>query len=415
MKQSRLFTKTTRQAPKDEESINAKLLVRGGFVQKLMAGVYSYLPLGFKVVKKIENIIREELYNISAQEILMPALHPKKIWEKTDRWKYEEMFKLENRSGQEFSLGWTHEEIVVPLIQGFVQSYRDLPLSVFQIQDKFRDELRAKSGMLRGVEFLMKDLYSFHKDTEDLNEFYLQVKDAYFKIFDRAGIKDETIYTLASGGTFSKYSHEFQTITPAGEDTIYICPKCRVAVNEEIIEDQNHQCPECQNKKLEIKTAIEVGNIFKQQDKFTKPFGFTYKDQDGKEKSIQMGAYGIGLGRLMGAVVEVHYDDEGIIWPEEVAPFRFHLLRIGDGEELNQKAEEAYQQLSKEGFEVLFDDREGKSAGEKFADYDLIGIPWRIVISENTLKEDSVELKKRDQEELKKLKINQLIQELKNL
>lgn len=408
MRQTEIFTKALKEAPKDELSINAQLLIRAGFVDKLMAGVYSYLPLGFKVFKKIENIIREEINNIGGQELFLPVLHPKALWEKTGRWQYDEMFKLKNREAKEFGLGWTHEEIITPLVKNFVNSYKDLPIYVYQIQDKFRDELRSKSGLLRGREFVMKDLYSFHASEKDLDEYYEKVKTAYFKIFERCGLGKDTFLTLASGGTFSQYSHEFQTITPAGEDEIYFCPQCNLGINKEIIQQEKNQCPECGNKELEVKKSIEVGNIFKLKDKYTRPFNFEFKDKSGNGNPVLMGCYGIGLGRLMGTIVEVHNDTRGIIWPEEVAPFRVHLIKIGESSEVEKTAEELYRDLQKKGIEVLYDDREGKTAGEKFAEADLIGIPTRLVVSEKTLKADSVELKKRAEEKFEMVKISKV-------
>lgn len=404
MRQSEIFTKVLREAPKDELSINAQLLIRAGFVDKLMAGVYSYLPLGFRVFKKIENIIREEINNIGGQELFLPVLHPKALWEKTGRWHYEEMFKLKNREEKDFSLGWTHEEIITPLIKNFVNSYKDLPVYVYQIQNKFRDELRAKSGLLRGREFIMKDLYSFHASEQDLDAYYEKVKSAYFKIFERCGLGEDTFLTLASGGSFSQYSHEFQTITPAGEDEIYFCPKCNLGINKEIIQEEKNKCPKCGNKDLEVKKSIEVGNIFKLKDKYTRVFDFKFKNNSGKDEYVLMGCYGIGLGRLMGTIVEVHNDALGMIWPETVAPFRVHLLSLGQ----NQKSEKLYQDLQKRGIEVIYDDRENKTAGEKFAEADLIGIPTRLVVSEKTLKADSAELKKRKEEKVELVKISKI-------
>ncbi len=409
MRQSQLFTKISKELPKDEASVNAQLLIRAGFVDKLMSGVFSFLPLGLIVQKKIENIIREEMSEIGGQEVSLPALCPKENWQLTDRWKYPEMFKLENRAEKEFSLGWTHEEIITPLVGKFVKSYKDLPLYVYQFQTKFRDELRAKSGLLRGIEFLMKDLYSFHADQKDLDEYYEKAKEAYFKIFKRCGLGGQTYLTFASGGAFSKYSHEFQTATPYGEDEIYLCKKCKQAVNKEIIEKEKHQCPECKGKGLEIKKAIEVGNIFKLGSRFSEPFGLKFKDKDGKEQTVQMGCYGIGLSRLMGAVVEVHHDENGIIWPESIAPFSYHLISLGQ----NEAAGKIYKELIEIGKEVLFDDREDKTAGEKFADCDLIGIPKRIVVSERTLEKDSVEIKERDSKKTKLMKIDEIEKHIK--
>jgi prolyl-tRNA synthetase len=409
MRQSKLFTKVSRESPKEESSINARLLIRGGFIDKLMAGVYTFLPLGQKVMEKIENIIRGEMTGIGGQEILMPALNPKENWQLTDRWKYPEMFKLKNRSEEDFSLGWTHEEIITPLVGKFLNSYRDLPLYIYQFQTKFRDELRSKSGLLRGVEFLMKDLYSFHADEKDLDEYYEKVKKAYFNIFTRCGLGDATFLTFASGGAFSKYSHEFQTITQFGEDEIYLCKKCRMAINKEIIEEEKFQCKKCGSKGLELKKAIEAGNIFKLGDKFTKAFHLAFKDKDGKEKVPLMGCYGIGLSRLMGAIVEVHNDERGILWPEEVSPFRVHLIPIENDEKVKKTAERLYSDFQKKGIDVFWDDRDEKTAGEKFADCDLIGIPKRIVVSKRTLEKESVEIKERKEQKTELIRLSRVM------
>lgn len=397
MRQSQLFTKTLKDAPRDEESTNAKLLTRAGFVHKEMAGVYTFLPLGLKVLKNIENIIREEMNRVGGQELFMPSLQPKENWRQTRRWdSFDILFRFTSYyTKQEYALGPTHEEIVVPLAKTFISSYRDLPQYVYQIQNKFRDEKRAKSGILRGREFLMKDLYSFHKDQADLDAYYERIKDAYQRIFERAGIAHSTYLTFASGGSFSKYSHEFQTITQAGEDTIYLCPKCKVAVNEEIIKDQP-VCPECQNKDLKQEKAVEVGNIFKLGTKYSEPFSLTYKDEQGKENLVVMGCYGIGLSRLMGTVAEILHDDKGILWPKAVAPALVHLLSLEGGE---QKSEELYKDLLEKGVATLYDDRRDASPGEKFTDADLIGIPVRIVVSTKTVLQEKVEVKKRNEDQ----------------
>jgi len=393
VKQSELFTKTQKNPPKDEISVNAQLLARAGFVEKLMAGVYSYLPLGWRVMKKIEQIIREEMNAIGGQEILMPSLHPKEIWEKTGRWNaVDDLYKLKDKSDREFALGPTHEEVIVPLVKKYVESHKDIPFYAYQIQNKFRMELRAKSGLLRGREFLMKDLYSFHLTEKDLDEYYEKAKDAYWKIFERVGLKEKTYLAFASGGTFSKYSHEFQTLSEAGEDTIYICQDCRNAVNKEI-KGETLACPICGNKAFKQEISIEVGNIFKLMDKFTKPFDLKVTDENGKSKLLIMGCYGLGLSRLMGTIVEVHHDKNGIIWPESVAPFRVHLLSL----DKNKEAQVVYNELIKKNIEVLFDDR-AASAGEKFADADLLGIPYRVVVSEKSLGAGGYEIKKRGEE-----------------
>ena len=379
MKQSLLAAKTLREAPKDEESINAILLTRGAFIDKLAAGIYTFLPLGLRVLRKIENIIREEMTAIGGQEILMPALQPKENWDKTDRWNhFDALLKLKAFGDKDFGLGPTHEEVVSPLAKKIVLSYKDLPLYLFQIQTKFRNEARAKSGLLRGREFSMKDLYSFHAAQEDLDNYYQQAIAAYFKIFERCGLK--TYLTAASGGAFSKYSHEFQTVSEAGEDTIFICQNCaNFAINKEI-KNETPACPACGGMGFEEAKAIEVGNIFKLGTRFSEPFDLKFKKVNGQETLVIMGCYGIGPGRVMGTIVETHHDKRGIIWPESVAPFKAHLLALGDDENVKKETDALYDKLNETGIEVLYDDR-SLPAGAKFAEADLIGIPYRLVIS----------------------------------
>ncbi|MFA6995473.1 MAG: aminoacyl--tRNA ligase-related protein [Patescibacteria group bacterium] len=407
MRQSQLFTRTVKELPKDETSYNAQALIRAGFVDKVAAGIYSYLPLGLKVFNKIVGIIREEMDAIGGQEILMPALIPKENWVTTNRWdNFDALFRLVATDKKEYALGATHEEVVTPLAKKFIFSYRELPLAVYQIQTKFRNEKRAKAGLMRGREFSMKDLYSFHANQIDLDRYYEMVKEAYFKIYTRLGLGDQTYFTYASGGAFSKYSHEFQTITATGEDNVFICDKCRVAVNREIIKEQPF-CPVCGLKELREAKAVEVGNIFKLGDKFSAPFDLCYKDQEGIDRSVVMGCYGIGPSRILGTIVEVCHDEKGIIWPENIAPFKVHLLSLKEDE----AADKIYQELIKNKIEVLYDDRD-LSAGEKFADADLIGCPYRVIISRKTLAADSVELKKRSLATSELIKIDNLISKL---
>jgi len=411
MKQSQLFIKTTKEISSEEDSRNAQLLLQGAYIDKLSAGVFSYLPLGLKVLNNINNIIREEMNKIGGQEILMPALTPKKIWQTTDRWEnFDALFKFEAHN-HEYALGATHEEIVTPLLQKFIFSYKDLPQAVYQIQTKFRNEARSKSGLLRGREFLMKDLYSFHTDEEDLNQYYQKVEKAYNNIWQRLGIADITVKTYASGGAFSKYSHEYQTFSEVGEDTIYYCKNCNIAINSEIIEEQNHTCPECNNQDLEEKTAIEVGNIFKLKNKFTKAFNFKYANEDGEQKDVIMGCYGIGPSRLMGTLVETFNDKNGIIWPKNIAPFPIHLVLLSDrDEEINKEIKkqglDLYEYLQNNGWEVLLDDRQNVSNGEKLKDSDLLGMPIRLLISKKTLQGNSIELKLRNKAEAEKLDLD---------
>lgn len=386
MRQSQLFSKARKEAPADEVAKNARLLIRAGFVDKLQSGVYTYLPLGLRVLKKIEHIIRDEMNKVGGQEILMPSLHPKELWQKTGRWEtMDDLYKVVDSSGRENALGPTHEEVVVPLVKQFVSSYRDLPFSVYQFQNKFRMELRAKSGILRGREFIMKDMYSFHRDEADLARFYKVMKDVYAQVFERVGLGKSTYLTAASGGSFSKYSHEFQTVTPAGEDTIYLCGDCSIAVNKEIVEGEGDSCPECHAGNLRTETAVEVGNIFELKTKYTTPFDLTYKDEQGVEQPVLMGCYGIGLGRVMGTVAEVFGDDKGLVWPANIAPFAVHLVEIRDPADtsVRDEAQKLYDALTNAGVEVLWDERDLR-AGEKFAESDLLGIPYRVVVSKKT-------------------------------
>ncbi len=407
MRQSQLFTKTIKELPRDEMSYNAQALIQAGFIDKVAAGVYSYLPLGKRVLDKINNIIREEMDAIGGQEILMTALVPRANLEISQRWdNFDVLFRLQGNDQKEYALGATHEEIVAPLGQKFIKSYKDLPFAVYQIQTKFRNEKRAKAGLLRGREFVMKDLYSFHTDQADLDNYYEIVTKAYDKIYKRLGLEDLTYITYASGGSFSKYSHEFQTISDVGEDTIYVCEKCRIAINKEIIAEQK-VCPRCSNDHLVEKKAIEVGNIFKLGTRFSEPFAVRYKDKDGQEKPVVMGCYGIGPSRIMGTIVEIYHDEKGIIWPENIAPYQIHLLSLNK----NKEADRVYNDLKEAGFEVLYDDRD-LSAGEKFTDADLIACPIRLVVSNKTLDSHQIEVKKRNSAELELVNLDQIVKYL---
>jgi len=327
---------------------------------------------------------------------------------------FDALFKLAGFDSKEYGLGATHEEIITPLAQKYAFSYKDLPFSVFQIQNKFRNEKRAKSGLLRGREFFMKDMYSFHADEEDLNNFYKTAQKAYFKIFERCGLLNKTYLTFASGGNFSKHSHEYQTLTSAGEDDIYICEKCSIAINKEIIDETKHTCPNCQEKKLRVERAVEVGNIFKLKTRFSDAFKYTYSNEAGKKQPVIMGCYGIGLGRVMGTVAEVCHDEDGLVWPKELAPFTVHLIEISSPDiEANNKikltAEKIYKELRENKIEVLFDDRNETSAGAKFTDADLIGCPLRLVVSERSLDQDSVEVKNRNEAKKELVKVKKIL------
>ena len=395
---SHVFSKTSKTVPADADSVNAQLLTQAGFIAKQMAGVYIFLPLGLRVLNKIQDIIREELNAAGAQEILMPALTQNENYTITGRDALDILFHLEGPGGSQFVLNLSHEEVVTPLVQKYVFSHRDLPTAVYQIQNKFRNEPRAKSGLLRGREFNMKDLYSFHPSSDDLNVYYERMKQVYFSIYRRLGLGDQVVFTYASGGTFSRYSHEFQALCPIGEDTVYVCDHCRVGVNKELGDEQN-SCPECHNVDLTEKKAIEVGNIFKLGQRFSSAFGFKYQDTGGQLQPVEMGCYGMGPSRIMGTLVEIFHDQAGMLWPESVAPFKVHLLTLGKEEAGYSAGDKMYQELRRQGIEVLYDDRRDASAGAKFADADLLGIPWRVVISPKTLTAGGVEVKRRDSEQ----------------
>ncbi len=397
MKLSKLFTKTRKDSPEDATAASHDLLVRAGFINQEMAGVYSLLPMGFKVLKRIENVIREEMDAVGGQEVIMPSLQPKANWIKTGRWEtVDVLYKVKSRwSDSEYALGPTHEEIVFPLVGKFLSSYKDLPVSVYQIQTKFRDEKRAKSGIIRGREFGMKDMYSFHETQEDLTSHYEEVKEAYLKIFKRCGIDAKV--TKASGGDFTdKYSHEFMAVSEAGEDTIIACTSCHHAENVEVSElKAGDPCPQCQSSTESCK-AIEIGNIFDLAQKFGEDFGLQYTDENGERKYPFSGCYGIGTTRLIGSIVESSHDEKGIIWPEEVSPFDVHLIGLNlKNNDAKRAAEEAYEAISSSGATVLYDDREEASAGIKFNDADLIGIPQQMVVSEKLAAEGKIEIRSR--------------------
>ncbi|KKW18772.1 MAG: Prolyl-tRNA synthetase [Candidatus Adlerbacteria bacterium GW2011_GWC1_50_9] len=399
MRQSHLFTKTRREAPKDEVSRNAELLIRAGYIHKEAAGAYSYLPLGLRVFKNIENIIREEMNAIGGQEIMLTALQAPALWKKSGRWDDEAVdvwFKMLLKDGGELGLAPTHEEPLTSLMTEHVQSYKDLPRYVYQFQTKFRNELRAKSGILRTREFVMKDLYSFSRDEKEFRAFYEECAGAYKKIFDRVGIGERTFRTFASGGSFSKYSDEFQMLCDAGEDLVYVDRAKNIAVNREVYTDEVLADLKLNKEELEEHKSIEVGNIFPLGTRFSEVLGLSYKDEKGKQKPVVMGSYGIGPGRLMGAIVETLSDEKGIVWPSEVAPFAVHLVSITSGNaDVIKEAERLYELLTEHRIGVLYDDRDIR-AGEKFADADLIGIPMRMVISEKTMTEGGVEVSSRE-------------------
>lgn len=400
MRQSILFTKTRREAPKDEISKNATLLIRAGFIHKEMAGVYTYLPLGLRVLKKIEGIIREEMNTIGGQEIVMTTLQDPAVWKKSGRWDDEAVdnwFKTKLANGTELGIASTHEEPLTELLKQHVHSHKDLPQYIYQFQTKFRNELRTKSGIMRTREFIMKDLYSFSESEEAFKIFYETCAEAYLKIFERVGIGEVTYRTVAAGGSFTTgFTDEFQTLSSAGEDIIYIDKETKFAVNKEVFNDEMLKELGVDKAKLVEEKSIEVGNIFPLGTKYSRALGLSVLDEEGKRHAVVMGSYGIGLGRLMGAVVEVLSDEKGMVWPESIAPFTLHLLELStDDTAVKKYAGDLYSKLSRLGVSVLYDDRPLR-AGEKFADADLIGIPKRVVISEKTLQQKSIEIVKRE-------------------
>ncbi len=411
MRVTRLFTKTSKTAPADEVAKNAQLLIRAGYVYKEMAGVYAYLPLGLRVIEKIKQIVREEMDAIDSNELIMTGLQRKDIWEKTGRWSDETVdiwFKTALQDGTELGLGWSHEEPIVEMMKQYVQSYKDLPASLYQFQTKLRNELRAKSGIMRGREFVMKDMYSFHATKEDLEAYYQRAIDAYMRVYDRLGIGKDTYVTFASGGAFTKFSHEFQTICEAGEDVIYLHREKNIAVNEEVIDEAAKELGIARDELEVVKTA-ETGNIFNFGTQKTDEMDLYYTGEDGKEHSLYIGSYGIGITRAMGVIVEKMSDEKGIVWPEAVAPYRVYLVSIG--EQGIAEADKLYDELTTKGVEVLYDDRDERP-GTKFADSELMGIPYRVTVSDRGVQAGTYEYTERASGETSVLTRDELLAKL---
>jgi len=391
MRVSHLFTKTSKTVPADEVAKNAQLLIRAGFVYKVMAGVYAYTPLGLRVLENIKQIIREEMNAVNGQELIMTNLQPKETWETTTRWDddiVDVWFKTKLKDETELGLAWSHEEAIMEMMQQFVKSYRDLPVSVYQFQTKLRNELRAKSGIMRGREFVMKDMYSLHVSAEDLEKYYNSVIEAYKRVYDRLGIGKDTYVTFASGGAFTKFSHEFQTICDAGEDILYVHRGKNIAVNEEVLDDAVEELGIDKSELEKVKSA-EVGNIFNFGTEKAEQMEVYYTDESGKQQPIYLASYGIGVTRVMGVIVEKFADDKGIVWPENVAPMKVYLIRIGS-EAAIKHADELYNELTKKGIEVLYDDRDERP-GTKFADAELMGIPHRVTVSDRLIETETYE------------------------
>jgi prolyl-tRNA synthetase len=412
MKVSQLFTRTSKNVPADETAKNAQLLIQAGYVYKVMAGVYAYTPLGLRVLENIKRIVREEMNAVNGQEIIMTSLQRKETWEVTTRWDDEVVdvwFKTRLKDDTELGLAWSHEEAIMEMMQQFVKSYKDLPTSVYQFQTKLRNELRSKSGIMRGREFVMKDMYSLHATAEDLDEYYNKVTEAYNRVYDKLGIGDDTYVTFASGGAFTKFSHEFQTICDAGEDVLYVHREKKIAVNEEVLDDAIKEFG-IEKSELEKVKSAEVGNIFNFGTEKAETMGIHFTDKDGLQKPIYLASYGIGITRVMGVIVEKFADDKGIVWPESVAPFTVYLVRIG-GEEATKHADELYEELTAKGIEVLYDDRDERP-GVKFADSELLGIPHRVTVSDRLIEAGQYEYTLRSSGEIAELTRDALLAKL---
>lgn len=413
MKVSELFTKTLKQAPADEVAKNAQLLIQAGYIYKVMAGVYAYTPLGLQVLENIKTIVREEMNAIGGQELIMSSLQRKETWETTTRWDDEVVdvwFKSKLKDGTEVGFGWSHEEAILEMLKQYVQSYNDLPISLYQFQTKLRNELRAKSGIMRGREFVMKDLYSLHATQEDMDQYYEKVIEAYKKIYERLGLASDTHVAFASGGAFTKFSHEFQTVCDAGEDVLYMSEDGSVAVNEEVLDDATNELGVSKESLKPVKTA-ETGNIFKFGTEKCEQMGVLFSDKDGNRKPAYLASYGIGITRLMGVIVEKFSDEKGMVWPENIAPAKVYLIRIGEDESTQQAADELYQKMQSSGVTVLYDDRDERP-GTKFADADLMGIPHRVVVSAKTISAERVEYKSRTSEITEMLSVDSLFERL---
>jgi prolyl-tRNA synthetase len=414
MRTSQLFTKTRKTAPADETSKNAQLLIRAGYIHKEMAGVYAYLPLGLKVMENIKQIVREEMNALGAYEIIMTNLQRQDLWERTDRWDDKQVdiwFKSQLQNGTPIGLAWSHEEPITDMMRNYISSYRDLPANVYQFQTKLRNELRAKSGIMRGREFVMKDLYSYSRSDEEHQKFYDSVTKAYLNVFERVGIGDKTFVTYASGGAFTQFSHEFQTITDAGEDIVYLDREKKLAVNKEVYTDEVLNQLGLKKEGLEELKASEVGNIFSFGTKKCEDLGLYFTDHDGKEKPVVLGSYGIGITRLIGVIAELFADDKGLVWPESIAPAKVYLIRIGEKEDVVKQADDLYNVLTDAQIEVIYDDRNTRP-GEMFADADLLGIPHRVVISEKTISGSGVEWKSRSEGEAEQISKEELLKKL---
>lgn len=414
IKLSDLVTKTSKTVPADEVSLNAQLLIQAGYVYKVMAGVYAYTPLGLQVLENIKKIVREEMNAIGGQELIMSSLQRKDVWETTGRWDDEVVdvwFKSNLKDGSDVGFAWSHEEVIIDMMKQFIASYKDLPANVYQFQTKFRNELRAKSGIMRGREFVMKDMYSCSLDEAQHEAFYQATIDAYNRIFERLGLGDTTYVTFASGGAFTQFSHEFQTICEAGEDIIYLHKDKNIAVNEEVLDDKTLAELGISRDELEPVKSAEVGNIFNFGTQKSEEMDFSFTNEKGEKQYVHLGSYGIGITRVMGVLVEKFADERGLVWADEVAPARVQLIAVGDDEEVVGKAQELFETFKSKQISVIYDDRAIRP-GQKFADAELLGTPHRIVVSKRTLEQQAVEYKRRVDSEPQIIAINDIINQL---
>jgi prolyl-tRNA synthetase len=409
MKLSRNYIHTIEEKGREYDSVNHALLTQAGFIDQTASGIYTLLPPGTRVLQKIENIVRQELNAIDAEEIMMPGLIPKSLFDQTKNWDdVDVLYKVPSRYGFEYGLAFSAEEVISQLMQKYITSYKDLPVALYQIGPKYRDEARAKSGILRGREFRMKDMYSFHASHEDFKTFYDRVIEAYLKIFARCGLEDVKI-TEASGGSFTKkHSHEFNVITPAGEVDLYYCEGSAKALNEEVVKGNAAELLGCNETDVKQAKAVEIGNIFDLGIRFSEAFNLKFVDESGKRHMATAGCYGIGTTRLIGAIAEVYHDDNGLTWPDEVRPFDAHLINIAQDSKF---ADAVYRTLRSEGFDILYDDRD-LSAGKKFVAADLIGVPVRLLVSDKT--GNQIEWKLRTEEKTYKLATDEVIRNLKD-
>ncbi|HEX8226379.1 MAG TPA: aminoacyl--tRNA ligase-related protein [Candidatus Saccharimonadales bacterium] len=420
MRLSQLFTRTSKSVPADETAKNARLLIQAGYVYKVMAGVYAYTPLGLRVLENIKQIVREEMDAIGGQELIMSSLQKQSTWEETGRWDDEVVdiwFKTKLKDGTDLGLAWSHEEAIIEMTKQYLTSYKDLPINVYQFQTKLRNELRSKAGIMRGREFVMKDMYSCSLDAEQHERFYQASIDAYMRVYDRLGIGEDTYVTFASGGAFTQFSHEFQTVCEAGEDIIYLGTDKdgkTVAVNEEVGDDKTLADLGLKREDLKKVKSAEVGNIFNFGTQKSEETDFSFTNEQGEKQFVHLGSYGIGITRVMGVIVEKLSDEKGLVWPEAVAPAKVYLARINPPDastDVTDMADKIYEELTSAGVAVLYDDREVRP-GEKFADADLLGIPYRVVVSSKTIAANTFECKARTADEAEHLSRQELMHKL---